>query len=392
MRNKSTLDDTLAKHQADGYLFDAADDSSDQYYLFEFTAPDPFISVYTPDKMALLVSGLEYGRAKQESNADAVYRYSDFEYRQRVTDHGEIVGRNLMIGDFLDTVGVDSVMVPKRFPTATTDGLREQDIAVTVDHDETITGIRAQKTETEIEHIAAAQRANEAAMQRAEELITTATIKDGTLYHDGSPLTSEHVKQEIEIQLLRENCALDDTIVACGADGADPHNRGSGPLSANEPIVVDIFPKNKETNYHADMTRTFIRGDVSSELQHRYDVTKEAHQTALNLLEPGITGAEVHDAVCDVYEEAGFATLRSDDSTETGFIHGTGHGVGLDVHERPSVNLTGEELKPGHVITIEPGVYDPDIGGIRIEDLVAITGDGYRNLTEYQKEFHIGKP
>ena len=189
--------------------------------------------------------------------------------------------------------------------------------------------------------------------------------------------------------MLREGCALDETIVACGADGADPHDRGSGPLDAEESIVVDIFPRDKETGYHADMTRTFLKGEASEELRERYEITREAHGAALDAVEAGATGADVHDAVCDVYEEAGYATLRDDPSTETGFIHGTGHGIGLDVHELPRLNPTGGELEAGQVITIEPGLYDPDVGGIRIEDLVVVTEDGYENLTDYPKGLEL---
>jgi Xaa-Pro aminopeptidase len=245
--------------------------------------------------------------------------------------------------------------------------------------------IRATKTPWEINQISATQEANEAAMAAAETLIATAEIGDGgELVHGGEPLTSERVKQEIEITLLRHGRALDETIVACDADGADPHNRGSGTLTADDLIVVDIFPRDKETGYFGDMTRTFVRGEPNDEAKRRYEVTHEAFETALNAVEPGVTGAEVHDAVCDVIEDAGYDTLRSDPSADTGFIHSTGHGVGLDIHEQPSLSPTGGELEPGHVITIEPGIYDPDIGGVRIEDLIVVTEDGYENLTEYR--------
>jgi Xaa-Pro aminopeptidase len=221
-------------------------------------------------------------------------------------------------------------------------------------------------------------------MAAAEELLRLAAVADdGTLRYEGETLTSERVKREIEVTLLREGCALDETIVACGSDAADPHDRGSGPLTAQEPIIVDIFPRSKATKYHADMTRTFSVGDPGDTVREWFDLTHDALEAALDAVEPGATGEAVHDAVCDVYEGAGHPTLRSDPTTETGFIHSTGHGVGLDVHEQPRVSPGGEELEPGHVITVEPGLYDPDVGGVRIEDLVVVTEDGYENLTEY---------
>jgi Xaa-Pro aminopeptidase len=223
-------------------------------------------------------------------------------------------------------------------------------------------------------------------MAAAESLLESASVVEGVLHRDGDPLTSEAVRREIELTLVREGCALDESIVACGADAADPHDRGSGPLRADEPVVVDIFPRDTETRYHADMTRTFVKGTPTETLREWFDLTDEARKAALDAVGPGVTGGAVHDAACDVYEDAGLPTLRSDPDAETGFIHSTGHGVGLDVHELPRIAPDGSELEPGNVITIEPGLYDPDVGGVRIEDLVVVTEDGYENLTEYPVE------
>ncbi|MFD1564042.1 M24 family metallopeptidase [Haloarchaeobius amylolyticus] len=380
----SALREFLAADGLDGYLIDDDASDSDQRYVSGFTAPDPYQTLVTDDGVHLLVSGLEYGRASAEANADSITRRAAYDYQQLVAEHGRYEGTIRTIAAFLADHDVDAIAVPRTFPTGTADGLREHGLAVTVEPDGIVTDIRATKTDWELEQIRASQRANETAMARAEELIATAEIEDGTLVHDDEPLTSERVKEEIEISLLRHGCGLDETIVACGADAADPHDRGSGPLGAGELIVIDIFPRDKETGYHADMTRTFARGDPGAEARRRYEVTREAYEAALEAVEAGVTGADVHDAACDVIEDAGYATLRSDPNTETGFIHSTGHGVGLDVHEQPSVSPAGGELRPGHVISIEPGLYDPDVGGVRIEDLVVVTADGYENLTEYR--------
>ncbi|XVH31038.1 M24 family metallopeptidase [Haloferacaceae archaeon DSL9] len=369
---------------ADGYLLDAGSTDSNQLYLSGFDAPDAYVTLYTPQETVLLVSGLEYGRARKESRADVVERHADYDYEYGGRD--ELLR---MYADFLDARDVESVLVPERFPLVTADGLRDRGVDVAVDNADTLTTIRAVKTAEEIDHIAAAQRANEAAMRAAEDLIAAATVEGGALTVDGAPLTSERVKEEIEITLLRRGCSLDETIVACGADAADPHNRGGGPLRADEPIIVDIFPRDKRTKYHADMTRTFLKGEPTDEVCERFDVTDAAREAALATLEPGVTGAEVHDAVCDVYEGAGYPTFRSDPTTEVGFIHSTGHGIGLDVHELPRVGASGGELQAGHVVTIEPGLYDPAVGGVRIEDLVVVTEDGYENLTDYPVELVV---
>jgi len=386
----SHLDASLAERNLDGYLIDADSTDSDQYYLSGFDAPDPFLTLYDGDVHLLFARSLEYGRAVKEARAETVERYVDFDHAAKVDEHGPREAVWHVLAEFLDTYDVDSVAVPPRFPLSTADGLRERGVTVEPDTDGVITEVRAIKTDEEIDHIRMAQRANEAAMAAAEELLDDARVAaKGQLVHEGDRLTSERVKEEIEVTLLRHGCALDETIVACGADAADPHDRGSGPLEAGEPIIVDIFPQDKESKYHADMTRTFVVGEPSETVQRWYDLTARAHAAALDAIEPGVTGAEVHDAVCDVYEDAGKPTLRSDDSTETGFIHSTGHGVGLDVHELPRVAPNGGELEPGHVITVEPGLYDPDVGGVRIEDFVVVTEDGYENLTDYPKELVV---
>ena len=407
-RDLSALDARLDSAGADAYCIEADDADANQLYLSGFDAPDPFLTAYTGDELAVLVSGLEYGRATAESHADTVARLSTYDYQERAAETGQATALSGVYADFLADLDAESVLVPDRFPLGVADGLREAGVAVDVDRDGAVETVRARKTDEELDAVARAQAANEAAMAAAESLIADADVRaDGTLVVTGdgaddgdgatdgddadgpAPLTSERVREEIEVTLLRHGCALDETIVACGADAADPHDRGSGPLCAGEPIIVDIFPREKSSRYHADMTRTFSKGEPSDAVAERFELTREALSAALDALEPGATGAEVHAAACDVYEAAGHPTLRSDPDTETGFIHSTGHGVGLDVHERPSVNARGEELRPGHVVTVEPGLYDPAVGGVRIEDIVVVTEDGYENLTDYPVELTV---
>lgn len=389
----SDLDSYLEETDTDGYLIDAASEDSDQYYLSGFNAPDPYITLYNGEVHLFFFRSLEYGRAKKEARAATVQRGSDFDYESLLEKYDNGEARARVLEAFLDEHGVESVATPPRFPLQTADQLRSRGIDVTPDERGVITEIRATKTDEEVEHIREAQRANEAAMAAAQELIETATVDDdGQLVHDGEVLTSERVKEEIEVTLLRHGCGLDEAIVACGSDAADPHDRGTGPLYAGESIIIDIFPWNKRTKYHADMTRTFCHGEPADEtVREWYDLTQEAKEAALAAIEPGATGEEVHAAACDVYEDAGEPTLRTDPRTETGFIHSTGHGLGLDVHELPSVSPSGGELEPGHVITIEPGLYDPEVGGVRIEDFVVVTEDGYENLADYEERLVIGE-
>ncbi|WP_435073661.1 M24 family metallopeptidase [Halorubrum sp. HHNYT27] len=389
--NRTRLDETLAGLDSDGYLLDASQEDANQLYLSGFTGPDPFLTLYADGEVHVLVSGLEYGRAKAEADADTVERHADYDY-----EYGGREERYDMYAAFARDKGVESVSMPPRGPVGTADAMRERDIDVAVDGDDLLQEVRAVKTDAEVDAIHEAQRANEAAMRAAEELLASADVaaegddaETGVLLSEGEPLTSERVAEEIEVTLLRHGCALDETIVAGGAQAADPHDRGFGPLRANEAIIVDIFPRSKATKYNADMTRTFCVGDPPAALREWYDLTERALDAALDAVEPGATGADVHAAACEVYEEAGEPTFRTDPETETGFIHSTGHGIGLDVHESPRLASGGGELEAGHVITVEPGLYDPDVGGVRIEDLVVVTEDGYENLTEYPVAFEV---
>ncbi|WP_435077009.1 M24 family metallopeptidase [Halococcus sp. AFM35] len=379
----SALDETLTEYETEGYLLDADGEDPDQRYLSGFVAPDPFITLYDGDTH-LLVSALEYGRAKTESRAATVSRHADY-----AEDAGGREANAELLGRFLDDHGISSLLVPPRFPVGTADGLREQGIDVTAEEDGVLLDIRAVKTDEEIHMVREAQQVNERAMVAAENAIREADIEDGRLVADGEPLTSERVKTAVETTLLQHGYTSGETIVAGGVDAADPHNDGNGPLPAGEPIIVDIFPKSTSTGYHADMTRTFVKGEPSERVEAWYDLSEEALEAALDAVEPGATGEDVHDAVCDVYEDAGEPTLREDPETETGFIHGTGHGVGLAVHELPSLSFEGGELEAGNVITIEPGLYDPDVGGVRVEDFVLVTDDGYENLTDYPKRLRV---
>ena len=388
----SALDDHLDDAGLDGYLVDTDSGDSTQRYLSGFDAPDPFTTVYTPETTALLVSALEFGRARTESRAADVSRLSEYDYRELASEHDAEGAKARVVAAWLDDLGVDAVATPDRFPLGPADRLRDRGVTVAPDADDVVTGIRARKTPEEVDRIRAAQRANEAAMRAAEALLREAVVGEASddadadapvLRHDGDVLTSERVKVGIEATLLEHGCGIDETIVACGADAADPHDRGSGPLRPDEPIIVDIFPRSKATGYHADMTRTFVKGEPDGTVVEWFERTHEALDAALDAVEPGATGAAVHDAACDVYEDAGLPTLRADPATETGFIHSTGHGVGLDVHELPRLAPDGGELRPDHVVTVEPGLYDPSVGGVRIEDLVVVTEDGYENLTDY---------
>ncbi|MFW6448662.1 MAG: M24 family metallopeptidase [Halobacteriota archaeon] len=388
--NLDPVDDHLAEAGAEGYLIEADGDTADQYYLSGFWAPDPFVTLYAAGAVHGLVSPLEFGRAKADGGFDTVESVASYDYHDRLERHDRHEAWAATIADFCAAHDVGSVSTPPRFPLGVARGLEAAGVDVVVDKDGIVDEVRAVKTEPELEAIAATQTAAEAAMARAEAILAGADIADdGTLRYAGEPLTSERIKLAIERQLLEDRCALEDVIVASGADAANPHDSGAGPIAEGETVIVDIFPSHKQTRYFGDLTRTFVKGEPTETQRAWYEDTLAAQSAALEAIEAGVTGEAVHDAVCDVYEGRGHETLRSDPAAETGFIHSTGHGVGLDIHEGPSLSQTGEALEVNHVVTVEPGLYDPAVGGVRIEDLVVVTDDGYHNLTEYPKHLRV---
>ena len=180
------------------------------------------------------------------------------------------------------------------------------------------------------------------------------------------------------------------TIIACGIQCAAPHNIGSGPVKAGEPVVADIFPRSDASGYWGDMTRTFLKGKAPKSLMRAYNAVKKASETAMSMIRAGVIAADVHTAASETMAELGFRTGRGRDGMPCGFIHGLGHGVGLEIHEGPRVSpLNRKPLRSGNVISVEPGLYYPEWGGIRLEDLVVVTKDGYRNFNSMEKEFEI---
>ena len=210
----------------------------------------------------------------------------------------------------------------------------------------------------------------------------------GYLLRHGKKLTAEAVKVVIELELMRHQCQSRDTIVACGRLAADPHDRGHGPLRAGQTIVLDIFPQHKQHGYWGDITRTVVKGPARPELRALYDAVLKAQKGALALVKPGMRADRIHDRVKACFQDAGFFT-GDRAGIPVGFFHGTGHGVGLDIHEAPSLSTVPVRLKAGHVVTVEPGLYYPDLGGVRIEDTVAVTRTGAQVLCPCEKVFEI---
>jgi Xaa-Pro aminopeptidase len=287
----------------------------------------------------------------------------------------------------LERWGIDSVTVPRDFPVAVADHVRGAGIELTVDGD-AIDQRRRAKSAAELEGIRRAQRAAEAGMAVAEGLIHGADQRDGHLYHDGELLSAERVRAAIRDTCAEAGAPAPPDIMVVSLYAGGGHDPGSGPLPAGLPIEIDLWPCDEASGCWADMTRTFVCGDVSAEVAAVRDVAREALEAARASARPGITGEELYGTAADVVERAGYGTQRTQkpgESRKQGFYFSLGHGVGLDIHEAPRLGLSSrEQLVPGDVIAIEPGVEGlPGLGGVRFEDLLLITEDGSETLTEF---------
>jgi Xaa-Pro aminopeptidase len=247
----------------------------------------------------------------------------------------------------------------------------------------TVPAMRSKKTVAEIRTMKRVQEVTQTAMGHAVSLIKKSTVKQGVLYLKGKPLTSEYLRYAMHSILLEHGCSAVDIIVACGKDTAIPHMTGSGPLYANEPIIIDLFPVDDETGYYADMTRTVVKGKPSTEIREMFDALQAAKHLAISHTKEGVMGSDLYQMVVDYFKDHGYH------SDTRGFTHNLGHGVGLQVHELPTVGPAGKELEAGNVITIEPGLYYPDTGGVRLEDIGAVTKRGFTSFTKFSEDLIV---
>jgi len=355
---------------------------------------DPLLWAQLDGRTLVLTSQLERTRIARVLPEAEIVDYFAFgmrELRQQGLSHAE--AEREVVARVVQEVGITGATVPGDFPLGLADRLRADGFELVVD-DRAVAARRRAKTSAELHGIRSAQRAAEAGMSAAESMLARAEPgRDGRLHLDGQVLHAEHVRAA-----LRAECAAHgapcppDVMVASVRDGFG-HEPGSGPLPAGLPIQVDLFPRDEATACWADMTRTFVVGDPGPEqaelIAEQEGLVKGALEDAIDAVRPGVTGRELYDATCERFEAAGHRTQRTgpgEDPSE-GFQFSLGHGVGLEVHEDPALGLGGHDpLVPGDVVAVEPGLWDRRIGGVRFEDLVLVTGDGYERLTRYRYE------
>ncbi len=364
----------------------ASEVDADLHYATRFLAPDPFIFLETRCERILLMSDLEVDRARAEAQVDTVLPLSRYEDMARRTGIDSPTSHHAL-QQVLQERAIKILEVPRSFPIEAADFLRDAGYHVAFPAGSFFPE-REQKSAAEVDRIRKVQGHAETAMDAAIASIRETRAEGDLLYQNGEPLTSESLKRSIARVLMDCGCSARHTIVACGDQACDPHNQGSGPLRIGQPIILDIFPRSDSTGYYGDITRTVVKGRPTDEMGRLYEAVLEGQLLAIDQIRSGADGKAIHQAVLARFEKKGFHTGEVDGHMQ-GFFHGTGHGVGLEIHEPPRISKASGHLRAGHVVTVEPGLYYPGRGAVRIEDLVLVTESGCDNLTSYPKEFEV---
>jgi len=373
------------KDKATLLIVAASETDPDMLYATKFFAPDPFIFLQKNGKRTLVLSDLEIDRGRKQAKADEFVMFSELE-RETQGKSKKAPPYEKVLAHFLRKRGIRSAIVPSNFALGYAQELTANKIRVRATN-----GLfwpeREAKSEKEIEMIGRALRITETGLKRAIEVLKASKPGAGKrLRWSGKTLTSEMLRAEIDSTILRAGGIPTGTIVAGGDQACDPHERGFGPLYANSLIVLDVFPRDAKTGYFGDMTRTLLRGRASDAQRRLWETVKAGQTLALKKIKAGVDGMAIHKAIQKFFAERGFPTeVRK--GRRVGFFHGTGHGLGLEIHEHP--RLQKVTLKARQVLTVEPGLYYPGLGGARQEDVVVVTKTGCKILSRFPKRLEI---
>jgi Xaa-Pro aminopeptidase len=395
---RGDLDAILTEEGAEALLLysDSYRDAN-MFYLTKFLAPDPFIFLKRVDADPIIaVNQMEYPRAQKQSIVKAVKSYSDYNYIKALkTAKDPQLGAMKFIANVAkkELGAKTKICVPPSFPVIAADVLRNEGLNINP-----MFGVVEKARETkdidEVEEIKAVQAVIEEVTSEAIELIANSDVgSNGTLHFNGEPLTVSRIKSFFGSKLLENGCLPEeDIIVACGTKASNPHYVGEpeDKLKADQPIILDIYPRSIQKRYWTDMTRTIVKGRASDKLKKMFDAVFEARNASLDAIQAGALGSHVYDVCCDVLEKAGYETTRGGKKITKGMSHSLGHGVGLQIHESPRMSeFYTSPLKAHSIVTVEPGLYDPQIGGVRLEDIIEVTKSGYNNLTKMEIKLEI---
>ncbi len=367
-------------------IYDSTERNADLYYATHFEAPDNILYLESRGKKYLILSDLELERGKKEAEIDTILSLSAIAQKAKKMGKEGMVG---IIDTLLKEFKIKKMTVPQSTSFALVDALRKKGYKVEAG-DTPFYIERTFKTPKEKKWLRESQKTVFRAMALAEKILKESKIKSGGLYWHEKILTSEKLRFEIEQFLLQKGFHNTmQPIVACGLQATDPHCIGSGPLKAHQAIIVDIFPRHDKTKFFGDATRTFCKGKASPELKKMYAAVKTAQEMAIQKIKAGVNGKTIHQAIVASFEKEGFKT-GTIDGCKQGFIHGTGHGIGLEVHEEPArIGPRDFILKENHVVTVEPGLYYRKYGGVRLEDIVCVTKKGCERFPSYPKRLEI---
>jgi Xaa-Pro aminopeptidase len=377
-----------AKKSRDIFLYTDTTRSADALYLGGVSMHDPFTSFTLRGKKYAVVSALEFGRVKRTSVFDVVLPLEAAQEDARKAYPGQKADPARVIATLTRRLKAQTFVVPEDFPAGLYGQLLKLGVKLEI-ADGPLFPQREIKSAAEAEMIRHGNACSAAGIAAAARTLRAAQIRGGRLYLKGAVLTSERLKFAIETALLENGGFSADTIAAGGDQGCDPHDRGSGPLRANELIVVDVFPRIASTGYFGDMTRTFLRGKASDAQRALVGAVRAAQLAALGTVRAGLPASAVHRAVTDTFDRLGYETKHGANGS-VGFFHGTGHGLGLDIHEAPRMGTKTEApLKLGTVVTVEPGLYYPGLGGCRIEDVVQVTAGKPKMLSKAPYDWEL---
>lgn len=396
------LDNILAEKGAEAlFLYSESFKNVNMYYLTKFLAPDPFILFKKLDAEPTIVTNtMELPRAKKESIIKDVRSYVDYNFVEiiKAAEEPKIGVMKFLASVAKKELGKGTIIcVPYNFPAMATDVLRKESLTIKPMFD-VIEKARETKETDEINEIKEVQAVVEKATKEIIDVIANCDVgPGGTLIYNEEgrkrPLTSGKVKSMMGHKFIEQGIAIEEElIVACGPRSADPHYSGNpqDELKANQPIILDIYPRSMRKRCWTDMTRTVVKGKASSVVKKMFEVVLEVKNASVDGLHEGVLGSDVFNLCCDMIEKAGYQTIRGGKLIEKGFTHGLGHGVGLEIHEGPSLSEFYKfPLKEHNVVTVEPGLYDPKVGGVRIEDLVEVTKAGCNNLTKMKIQLEV---
>ncbi len=368
------------------FIYDVSNKNADLYYATKFMAGDPFAFFQLKGKKYMVMSDLEIDRAKKEAKVDSVLSLTH--YKDIAAKKNDDPSKVDVIHEVFRDFGVKHLVMPQGSSFAMVDELRQRDYLVEAGPAPFFQE-RYQKTKEERKYIEQSQKVVFSTIRMVKDVLKRSRIRNNRLVYKGKPLSSEGVRNMIDVFLMERGFIAQDTIVSCGKDSVDPHSLGHGLLRPHSSIIVDVFPKSAKTQYYGDATRTFCKGRAPGGLRRMYATVKKGQEMGLRMVKSGMKGKKIHEAIVDFFTNQGFPT-REQKGRMVGFFHGTGHSIGLEVHEEPArINQSDYRLRTGNVFSVEPGLYYPAIGGVRIEDLVYVTKKGCEILSSYPKKLEI---